>query len=79
MKVRDGTGTITHGPSQPMANRYGGAAWPGSGSYATPCLEMIPNAKEVYNRLRQAQVQSLAVHTVVEVPIGEDVVSRQTS
>ena len=40
-----------------MARWYGGAAWPGMGRYAAPCLELIPNAREVYGRLREAQTQ----------------------
>ena len=53
----DGSGTITLGPSHPMARWYGGAAWPGMGWYASPCMELIPNAREVYGRLREAQTQ----------------------
>ena len=55
---KDGTGTIALGPSQSTGRRYGGGAWPGYGPYGAPCLEMIPNAKDVYNRIRQAQAQS---------------------
>jgi len=49
----DGTGTITFGPTHPMARWYGGAAWPGMAAYASPCFESIPRAKEVYAKIRR--------------------------
>ena len=48
---RDGSGTITFGPVHPAARWTGGG-----GQNATPSFEMIVSAKDVYNRIRQAQV-----------------------
>ena len=51
----DGSGTITFGPSHPMASWYSGLAWPGMGKYTAPGFEMIENARQVYELLRKAQ------------------------
>ena len=51
----DGSGTITFGPSHPMARWLGDAAWPGVGSYSGPAFDLIPRAREVYQRIRAAQ------------------------
>ncbi len=51
----DSSGTITFGPSHPMASWYSGFAWPGTGKYTAPAFEMIDNAKQVYELLRKAQ------------------------
>lgn len=51
----DGTGTITFGPSHPMARWVGGAAWPGASSYFGPAFDMISRARDVYKRIRDAQ------------------------
>lgn len=51
----DGSGTITFGPTQPMHYWLGGAAWPGTSHYGAARFEMIENAKEVYDQIRQAQ------------------------
>ena len=48
----DGTGTITFGPTHPMARWYGGAAWAGSGMYMSTSFESIPHARDVYAKLR---------------------------
>jgi len=50
---RDGTGTITFGPTLPFASMYVGVAWPGVAT--TPAFEMIPGARQVYNLIRDAQ------------------------
>jgi len=52
----DGTGTISFGPSHPMARWFGGASWPGAEGYSSPCFESIPRAKSVYETIRQVQV-----------------------
>lgn len=51
----DKSGTITLGASNPLFSMFGGMAWPGMGNFLPPSLEMIPNAKEVYDLLRNAQ------------------------
>lgn len=51
----DKSGTITLGASNPMFAMFGGMSWPGMGNFLPPSLEMIPNAKSVYELLRQAQ------------------------
>ena len=50
----DRTGTITFGPTNPMASWWGGTAWPGAPQGA-PSFEMIPDAKRIYEQLREAQ------------------------
>jgi Bacterial PH domain len=49
----DGTGTITFGAQHPLAAMYAGTYWPGMPQ--TPSFEMIPDARRVYNLLREAQ------------------------
>ena len=49
----DGTGTITFGPTNPLAQMYGGTWWPGL--QQTPSFEMIPDARRVYDMVRDAQ------------------------
>jgi hypothetical protein len=51
---RDGKGTITFGPSNYFASFFGGMQWPGM-SEKGPAFELIPNAKEVYDKIRIAQ------------------------
>jgi len=52
----DGTGTITFGPSYPMAYWHRGGFWPGMGGYPmAPSFESIPRAKDVYATIRQVQ------------------------
>jgi hypothetical protein len=53
----DGRGTITFGPSHPLASWYSGLAWPGAGRYRNmaPTFETIDNAKQVYELIRRAQ------------------------
>jgi hypothetical protein len=50
----DGSGTITFGPQNPMARGFP-AGWPGAGQYAAPAFDMIDNAKEIYELIRQTQ------------------------
>jgi len=52
---RDGTGTITFGPTHPFATFFGASSWPGAGSYAPPRFAFIPNVAEVYRIIRDAQ------------------------
>jgi len=52
---KDGSGTITFGPSHPMASWYSGMQWPGAGKYTAPGFEMIENARQVYELIRKAQ------------------------
>jgi hypothetical protein len=51
----DGRGTIRFGPSSGMGQWYEGTSWPGAGSSVSPAFELIPNAREVYNQIREAQ------------------------
>lgn len=50
----NGTGTITFGPTNPLMAMYAGASWPGVPQ--TPSFEMIPEAKRVYDIVREAQM-----------------------
>jgi hypothetical protein len=49
----DGTGTITFGAMNPMLSMYAGTSWPGVAQ--VPAFEMIPDARQVYDIIRQAQ------------------------
>jgi len=51
----DGSGTITLGPNLPFAAWYRGFAWPGMDQRLSPAFERIPDAKHVYDLIRQAQ------------------------
>lgn len=50
----DGSGTITFGSSSPFA-AWGGARWPGAQRYQSPSFEMVPNIREVYAIIQDAQ------------------------
>jgi hypothetical protein len=56
---RDGTGTITFGPTHPFAALHAGTSWPGVPQ--TPSFEMIADAHRVYDILREAQRDSALV------------------
>jgi hypothetical protein len=53
----NGSGTITFGPTPPMAQWNRGAPWPGM-TNMIPCFELIQNAKEVYEKIRSAQSET---------------------
>ena len=50
----DGSGIVTFGPQHPMAQRLP-SGWPGASQYAAPSFDLIDQAKEVYNLIRQTQ------------------------
>jgi hypothetical protein len=54
-----GKGTISFGPSHPMASWYRGIPWPGTEKYYSPAFEMIDDARQVYDEIRQAQTAAL--------------------
>ena len=51
----DGSGTITLGAALPWQTWFGGSGWPGSRQYAIPSFEMIDNARQVYEIIRESQ------------------------
>jgi hypothetical protein len=51
----DGSGTITFGPSMPFAQYFSSVSWPGAGHFSPPMFDMIEQAKDVYDIIRQAQ------------------------
>ena len=53
-KRADGSGTITLGPQNPMAQRLP-AGWPGAYSPAAPAFDLIDHAKETYDLIQQLQ------------------------
>ncbi len=55
---KDGSGTITFGPVNPLLAMYAGFAWPGVAQ--TPSLELIPDARKVYGIIRDAQRGALS-------------------
>ena len=55
-ETSDGSGTITFGAQHPMAAMFGGmSAWPGAEQYLSPRLDLIPQARVVYEAIRKAQ------------------------
>jgi hypothetical protein len=52
---RDGTGTITFGPTHPFATLFGSSSWPSGGWQVLPFFELVPDVKEVYRIIRDAQ------------------------
>jgi hypothetical protein len=54
----NGTGTITFGAANPLAAFYAGTSWPGVPQ--TPSFEMIPDARRVYDIIREAQMTPAA-------------------
>jgi hypothetical protein len=52
---RDGSGTITLGPTVPLYSWFYGTNWPGSRKYQPPMFDSITDAKIVYDLLRKAQ------------------------
>jgi hypothetical protein len=55
----DGRGTVTFGSTNPMLWWSGGITFPGWGQQSTPSFELIPEAKKVYEIIRNAQRQSV--------------------
>lgn len=54
----DGSGDITLGAVPPFAAWNAGTGWPfGNTQMFVPTLELVPNARDVYETLRRAQVQ----------------------
>ena len=51
----DGSGTIAFGPAGSFGQWFAPAGWPGAGQYAVPSFDMIDQAKDVYETIRQAQ------------------------
>ena len=52
---KDGTGTITFGPTHPLASFFSGASWPGTSGYASPSFELVQDVAQVYGIIRDAQ------------------------
>lgn len=51
----DGSGTITFGSQPPWYWMYGGAGWPGFGHQCVPALELVADARAVYETIRGSQ------------------------
>ena len=51
----NGRGTITLGRDLPFASWYARSAWTGTRRYFAPYLEMIENARQVYDLIRKIQ------------------------
>ena len=52
---RNGSGTVTFGPSQAISGFSPGGSWPGAGRYQPPAFDLVDHAKEAYDIIRQAQ------------------------
>lgn len=69
----DGSGTIALGPTNPWQNWYSDAVWPSTGRWSPPQLELIDDARRVYEIIRDAQqaakksnLQAVATHQSAE-------------
>ena len=51
----DGSGTVTFGPTHPLAAFFGAAAWPGAGFRGSPHFDLVANVAEAYKIIRHAQ------------------------
>lgn len=51
----DRSGTIVFGFADPRAVMLAGGGWPGAGNRMPPSFEMIPEARQVYTQVRDAQ------------------------
>jgi Bacterial PH domain len=56
----DGSGTITFGAQHPFAAMFGGmSSWPGAEQYLGPRFDLVPQAREVYEMVRNAQAAAI--------------------
>lgn len=51
----NGIGTISFGNTSPFTTMFGGMPWPGMEQYMGPSFDLISNAKQVYQQIREAQ------------------------
>jgi len=51
----NGNGSISFGHSSPFASMFGGMYWPGLEQYMGPRFDLVNNAKQVYQQIRDAQ------------------------
>ena len=52
----NGEGSISFGPQQPFASMLGGmSGWPGAEQFIGPRFDLVPNAKSVYDIIRNVQ------------------------
>jgi hypothetical protein len=51
----NGSGSISFGNSSPFASIFGGMSWPGMEQHLGPRFDLIRNAKQVYQQIREAQ------------------------
>jgi hypothetical protein len=61
----DRSGTITFGSTAGMAGWLGGTSWPSRGRYQPPAFEMIPDARYVYEQMREAQQAAVGASSAV--------------
>jgi hypothetical protein len=55
----DGSGTISFAAQHPMASLFGGmSAWPGAEQFFGPCFDLVPNARTIYESIRNAQASA---------------------
>lgn len=57
-EYNNGTGTIRFGSTAPFFSWFSGWNWPGCGFNAAPSLELVSNAKQVYDMIRDIQNHS---------------------
>lgn len=58
---RDGSGSITFGPTHPLASFFGGTSWPTGAWNTSPSFELVPDVAEVYRIIRDAQKDRVSV------------------
>jgi len=51
----DRSGTVMFGRPHPQASWYAGMQWPGMAQFQTPSFELIPEAKQVHDKVLEAQ------------------------
>ena len=51
----DGSGSIAFGPQHPAASMMGGAHWPGMSKHQSPSFDLIPDAKNVFDKIQHTQ------------------------
>ena len=54
----NGSGSISFGNTSPFASMFGSMSWPGMEQHLGPRFDLINNAKQVYQQIREAQIHA---------------------
>jgi hypothetical protein len=55
----EGRSTITFGPANPWTGLIGNSSWPGASQKVAPSFDLIPDARRVYELIREAQTKAI--------------------